>query len=299
LQYAFFAAAIQNAIETHIEDVFSAGELVSVQVTKAAMEKNESFPFVSVDLYEIIGSQARKMSGVDQIIWGPVVDADQYDAWTIYSAENIGWYKASVELYMAEPEEDEEDDRRLEEYDFSDTNYEISSPAEGQDVGPGPWAPIWQVSPPPPSSSAINLDMYAYGTKALDDAVDAFRMGLMTQVIDAESENKDSPRSVVVEPVFEHLLDDETAPIVGHIYSLFTWETYFSSLLPEGVNGFLAVLKNSCGQSFTYALNGKSVRHCEQIYKANSERVNMLIGSHLPLISGRIYGCWRYARYQL
>ncbi len=238
-----------------------------MQVTKAAIEKGEKFPFVTVDMFEVVGSQARKLSGVDQIIWSPKVDVDQFDAWTTYSNENIGWYNASIVQFNAAPEgsedgeegEGEEDDRRLNSYDLSDMNYEISSPG-AESVGPGPWAPIWQVSPPPSASFVINLDMYVYGMRALDEAVDKFRMGLMTQAIAAPGEENVPPRSVVVEPVFEYLFGVETAPIVGHIYSLFSWDHYLKGLLPKGVSGIVAILKNSCGESFTYSLNGTSVR---------------------------------------
>ncbi len=196
-----------------------------------------------------------------------MVGVEDYDAWTIYSTENIGWYNASIGLYVPESEDsedsgedEEDDDRRLEGYDFSDTNYSISSPGEDQNAGPGPWAPVWQVSPPPSSSHIINFDMYAYGTKMVEEAVDKLRMGLMTEVIATSGEEDVPPRCVVVEPVFEHLLDDLTAPIVGHIYSMFSWDSYLVGLLPEGVSGINVVLMNTCGQAFTYNLNGKSVR---------------------------------------
>ncbi len=220
-----------------------------------------------------------------------MVAVEDYDAWTAYATANIGWYNASIGQYVPEESEDSEDSegeeeedveeeneeeeeedeeeghRKIEGYDFSDTNYSISSPGDDQNVGPGPWAPAWQVSPPPPGSYIINLDMYAYGTKTVEEAVDKLRMGLMTEVIATPGEENVPPRCVVVEPVFEHLLDDLTAPIVGHVYSTFSWESYLIGLLPKGVSGINLILMNTCGQAFTYTINGRSVRFELEIYR--------------------------------
>lgn len=229
--------------------------MVSGHVTKAATEKSQKFPFVTVDLFEVVGHQARLISGVDQIIWSPIVDIEEFDEWTNYSTEQIKWYNESIALYLAE----NATSLTVDKYDHSDTDYSISSPIPGMPIGAGPWKPIWQVSPPPNASYVINFDMNAYGTKQIDDAVDGLRMGLMTEVLATPGQENVPPRGAVVEPVFGSLFHEDTAEIVGHIYSLFPWDAYLVNLLPEGVSGITAILKNSCNQSFTYTLNGTSV----------------------------------------
>lgn len=229
--------------------------MVAGQITKAATENNERFPFVTVDLFEVIGSQARQMSGVAEIMWSPMVDAEEYDAWTNFSAETIGWYNESIALYLTEPGHN----LTLANYDFSDADFSITSPIPGMPTSPGPWSPIWQISPPPNTSYVLNLDMYAFGTKILDDAVETFRTGLVSEVIATPGQENVPPSCVVVHPVYAGLFDQNTAEIVGHVYSRFPWDAYLINLLPEGVDGITAVLKNSCDQSFTYALNGTAV----------------------------------------
>jgi hypothetical protein len=63
------------------------------------------------------------------------------------------------------------------------------------------------------------------------------------------------PHSLLAAPVFEEINDPE-AKVVGMTLSVVTWDRYLTNLLPEGVNGLVCVLKNSCGQSYTYVLNG-------------------------------------------
>jgi hypothetical protein len=254
LQYTFFAAAIRNSVESHVRDIFSAGEMVAGQVTKAATEKGEKFPFVTVSLFEVVGRQAREMSGVNEMMWSPMVGSDQYDAWTNYSAENIDWMEESIALYAIEPGHN----RTQEDYMLFDTDFSISGQIPGTPVGPGPWSPIWQISPPPNNTFVINIDMLAFGTQILHDAVEMFRTALMSEVI-ASTDLMKPPECVVVHPVYESLFNKDTAEIVGHVYSLFPWDAYLKNLLPEGVSGITAVLRNSCGQSFTYTLDGTSV----------------------------------------
>ncbi len=278
MQYTFFAATIRNSVESHVHDVFNSGTMVAGQITKAATEKGEKFPFVTVDLFEVVGRQAREMSGVDEMMWCPMVDVGEYDAWTNYSTENLGWLDQSIALYAIEP------GHSLTQGDFqrTDTNYSISNPVPGTSISQGPWSPIWQISPPPTTSHVINVDMLAYETKILVEAIGTFRTGLMSKVIATPGQENVPPRCVVVHPIFESLFHKDTAEIVGHVYSMFLWEAYLVNLLPEGVSGITAVLTNNCGQSFTYSLNGTSVSTltCTAIVEVQ----NRLLPPFFPLL---------------
>jgi hypothetical protein len=66
------------------------------------------------------------------------------------------------------------------------------------------------------------------------------------------------PHSVIMQPVFK-TLNDDSSEIVGIITGVVPWDRYLIDLLPEGVKGITCVLKNSCEQSFTHALNGNEV----------------------------------------
>ena len=42
------------------------------------------------------------------------------------------------------------------------------------------------------------------------------------------------------------------------------WQSYFTNVLPQGQNGVVCILENSCGQSFTYVLHGPQVTYVGQ-----------------------------------
>jgi hypothetical protein len=52
---------------------------------------------------------------------------------------------------------------------------------------------------------------------------------------------------------------DPSSEIVATLMALVPWDSYLAAILPEGVNGLTVVLENSCGQQFTYELNGQKV----------------------------------------
>lgn len=69
------------------------------------------------------------------------------------------------------------------------------------------------------------------------------------------------PHSVLIQPVFRNLGSiNETSEIIGLIQAVVPWDRYLTNLLPEGVDGITCVLKNTCGQAFTYELDGNRVR---------------------------------------
>ena len=50
--------------------------------------------------------------------------------------------------------------------------------------------------------------------------------------------------------------DDDDSPVVGAVGGAFAWDASLRFLLPEGVDGIVAILSNDCNQTFTYLLNG-------------------------------------------
>lgn len=53
---------------------------------------------------------------------------------------------------------------------------------------------------------------------------------------------------------------DDDSDVVGFTYAFLAWDSYFAGILPEGVKGVYAVLRNTCNQSITYVLEGNDVR---------------------------------------
>jgi hypothetical protein len=149
-----------------------------------------------------------------------------------------------------------------------------------------PFYPAWQLSPPPFSSYFVKVSIgvspeFASGLKAADTAKDGvlgettfddrFQLsGLASKeevhealhdtfMVSSDTKTAyERPHGYFFQPLFREIYND-TSDVVGDIIAVIPWDRYFANLVPEGVNGITCVVSNTCGQSFTYYLNGNSV----------------------------------------
>lgn len=63
------------------------------------------------------------------------------------------------------------------------------------------------------------------------------------------------PHSIVMAPVYGSF-DNNSRVLVGVLHGILAWEFYLTDLLPRGIDGIIAILHNSCGQSSTFEIQG-------------------------------------------
>jgi hypothetical protein len=137
--------------------------------------------------------------------------------------------------------------------------------------GDGPFTPITQLYPSPPSFvTNINGSIINYDTSsdmvvnATNTFVNILRdkpvlSGLLPKSLfrDAypETLNAVEPISLFVQPIHS---DFSKTKIVAYIQSIFEWEFLFSEIPYDG-DSILCYVENTCGDSFAYTLHGDSV----------------------------------------
>jgi hypothetical protein len=72
-------------------------------------------------------------------------------------------------------------------------------------------------------------------------------------MIEAATDSNTLPFSIAAQPVYSRLGSD-AKDVVAYIYTAVLWDIYLRNLIPEGVKGIVVVLRNSCGQEYTYEL---------------------------------------------
>jgi hypothetical protein len=196
---------------------------------------------------------------------------------------NEGWYEESKKLAISSSE-----GTQLQSdfapgtplpFIYETTVDENGNPSVMPAVNDPPFYPIWQHSPPPFSPALIKANLPGVLLKAagvaregvLGDSFFSDPSGLTAlaskeedhrafhALVSSDTESAyDRPHVFFYQPVFGEIYDTKSE-IVGYINALITWDGYFTNLLPEGVKGITCVASNTCGQSFTYYLDGKRV----------------------------------------
>jgi hypothetical protein len=238
-----------------------------------------SFPFVRVPQFEVVAAEARQLSASKSILWTPFVDYNaQLNSWTSFAIANTdgptGWLNESRQA-LARNKEDpyyKYKDNFL-EGNVSEFVFRFNKEGDVEAVQePGLMAPIWQLSPPPPNSGLINYDLMAEThIPPIIPILNATRRGFFLE-IDPElgrkvgmltpsnnSIGQDHPHSTFVQPVLSSFEPD--AALVGFVAAIVNWDDFLSRLVPDGINGIVAVLRNSCGDVYTYVLKGRTAQY--------------------------------------
>ena len=265
------------------------------RITRESKTQRETFPFVTVPLFEVLGKQTRETSGIEAMYWAPLINPKENgDDWVNYTHANHGWLEESrmVELQTSGKTWEEKG------YDvgvFSPFVHEVED-SETQTIRRASiedkwWQPIWQTSPPVIRSEMINFNLFSdEETRNTEGAANELRQGVLGRIHDYTSysgvftdkeqhhafhtslvqnvaghdegthSGYSHPHVVLIQPIFEDIMDIENSKIVGHLHALITWDRYVVNLLPEGIKGINVVIRNSCGQVHQYEIIGNSVR---------------------------------------
>ncbi|CAJ1936439.1 unnamed protein product [Cylindrotheca closterium] len=81
-----------------------------------------------------------------------------------------------------------------------------------------------------------------------------------TEEADGEEVIDQIPHSIIMTPVFDNF-DLDRRSMVGVVYSVIPWDKFFINLLPDDVNGIIAVLKDTCGNRYSFVINGKTAAY--------------------------------------
>lgn len=251
-----------------------------------ALNRNDSWPNITVPHFELRGVEINKLGNADQTTFVPLVRKELRQEWEAYAQESQGWLNES--LYWQEElvvhnktqleffERDLQDEPKIPKklWGMEDGESGTKVPLS-YDVDPkyGYFAPVWQQVPAPGGDSSIlNYDLMSRPDfQRLYHGLWESRLPVLSESMDVEwltsgalADHRSDPKSLLMTPVYSffsvkmHERDD----LVGLLVSVIHWKNFFEHLLVEGVNGFELVLSNTCDGTFTYTINGP-----EAIYK--------------------------------
>ena len=263
---------------------FAVLESFSKTVTSYGLSVNESWPLLTLPHFEIRGSDYLDISGAEQVAFAPIVGDGRREAWEAYTVAHQSWIKDGIGLeYLLTVHRPKtpSSDSEGEGGDISPgtnaegfSNIGKAKPIQETiwryapfthraqvELSKGPHAPLWQTYPAPRNSFIVNYNLL--GSSEFQELIDitiSSRKAVLSNVIDnfvlfgsARTTNLD-PKSVVLQPIFASFL--EGASIVGFLIVVIPWHIYFDQVLSKGADPVVCVLRNSCGEVFSYEVSG-------------------------------------------
>ena len=262
-------------VHSETQAIYLAMENFGGTVTSFVLDEEEdSWPFVAIPHFEKRGDLNNKLSMALMLVMSPIVPLLEREAWEDYATTNQGWIQDGL---SSDPKKDYHNGRmeamsapgyELENISYPIWHYGLNG-EHVPDKGRGPYLPVWQMAPAPYNSSIVNYNL-------LDNPVfeKNFRgmertdLPVLSEVTDltflyggAVHDDATHPHCFLMYPIhenFEEVLsnDDNTNPLTGSLTAILAWDRFFVDLLPEEVYGMVIVVKDTCGDVFTYQVDG-------------------------------------------
>ena len=253
-------------MDTEASTAFESALFFSATVTSYALALEARWPNITVPDFELRGSAINTMSKALQITLSPLVAAEDRDQWADYAFAHQNWLDESLlqaeELGIDKYDEGSHSWRQPISRTIQSSNDFMGSDGEEIYV----YAPVWQQSPPPHDPSIVNLDLLQHPVfRRIYRSMKETGRPAFSEVFDLEYLYKSAvkadfvhPCSVLVYPIFPDIAQHENGDgMVAFVTMVLQWDKFFYNVLPEGSNGVIVVLSGSCGEDFSYQLNGR------------------------------------------
>jgi hypothetical protein len=257
VQFANDATELIGISNQNAKNIFGVLGIFSTFISSSARHDNATWPLFTLPDFEHFGEGARDLSGALLLAFTPLVPNDTRAAWETYSVDNQGWIQEGLNVLG---ETASQSTRGI-----SENIYQKTTRSFVPEIELPQYSPVWQLSPAPSDPSLVNFNLFNEPTfKRLVEFAIFTRKSAISEVLDTEQlfgtaapqKGKD-PQSIIVLPVFART-GDPMSDIIGHIVAVIPWGLFFQDVLQEGQNGVYAVLRESCGSSFTYIVNGRN-----------------------------------------
>ena len=224
----------------------------AVTATSLALASQQAWPYVTIPNFAERTEGLRELFDSRLVLFTPVVSFDRA-VWETYATENQGWteeglrFQGSASSFSPIP---------------AGIHQDLRSGIPLSTVAPAPFSPVWQMSPVPDDLKIVNFNLESNDRfLALEQYADSHRISAISDVFpiseilgDSLPLDDNKPRSIALQPIFMDF--DETSAVVGHYLAVIEWERYFSDVLHHGAHGVVVVLKNTCGQVYTFVIEG-------------------------------------------
>jgi CHASE domain len=260
-----YQAMIVQKAGLYSSDMLHAMQTLSSTMTMNAASANQTWPFVTDSLFDVLVHDAihgTKGDLIHSVAFAPLVPNKQRRQWERYSRQHVADASHNESKARIHPTV----------YSTNETyTSDMDSTAETTTIADSFVLPLWQMTPTMHAND-INLDLLSHPkVKLAMDQVLTMRQAALSPLLDfdflippTESEAKthtQQPKAMLVQPIFASLEKDikrtpqsGSISIVGVVVAFFSWEQFLQTVA-KTTPGMFVVLNSSCGQDFSYQIH--------------------------------------------
>lgn len=276
MQFTSYAKEISRIADDNAKAVIGQVHSLSTTVTSIVVHNKFSWPNVSMPHFDRRAREAEGLTGIELLLFVPIVAFDERDGWEEYAWENQGWIDEDLQTLGALDVHPGNISRHIYSYMGNETNGLIASGDSERRLAstsdPDFYVPVWQLGPVPTNASIINLDLNTHPSfqRTINHVLND-KHALLSDVADLRFllENAliyhgidDHPRSYILQPIFSDFRNDSN--VAGFFVADIKWHNFFVNLLPDNKSGILVVVHGTCGGDFSYLINGHEAVYLQE-----------------------------------
>ncbi|CAB9499730.1 Receptor-type guanylate cyclase gcy [Seminavis robusta] len=266
--YGQFARSLADAAMEQQQSLRAACKSLANEITAYSQQSNQSWPYVDLPLFESYAKGFFEHSKAEFIGVQNLVMQDERD-------DFVNWTTARYQDWVEEAHLLRYGNTDLLNTDPARYNPFISRKGPNRTFPPDEERPYYAVrimqSPPMRAyGPTLNLNLATIpGNQEIHDALLELKYETLVSrirpfgAVPAEEHKNfhtdseaDNPHSFMYTPIWREVHNPDSG-IVGTLSSSVAWDASMQDLLPETVTGILSVVRNDCGQVFTYKVSGK------------------------------------------
>jgi class 3 adenylate cyclase len=303
-----FAKQLIDESENNARSVFGQLHILSTTLSTFATDTNQTWPNMTLTHFAVRAAEIREFTGVELVVLAPLVHVDEKEEWERYAWEHQKEAFENDHIYYLGSENQTEQDigtittaiypfptstrqlsgdvhrRRVQDQDHGDHDVPRENNRAGLPAGVS--VPVWQFGPRVRVASLALLDLYSYPpfeiiVNNVFDSNQALLSGIINldvleRYVDLGENDQSKLRSVLAQPVFKSL-HDRNLEVVGFLFGVLRWQDLFENILPQGVDGLVVNMKDSCGAGFSFEINGREALFTEDDRTLDSLYNDMVI----------------------
>ena len=256
-QFHLYADEIVGVSKDNALSTFGILQSISDTATSFANHEDTDWPMVTLPDFSYRSYNYLGVSGVERVVFAPSVLPTELEQWVEYSGANQGWLQEGL-LFGDRHTDITAAPIRDMVWRFSETT---NNPLP--DFSNKPSLPIWQFHPVAKGqdSAVVNYNLRSHPKFERGIFLsESTKKVVLSEVFKKElhvldpSQDFSTPKSVVIQPVLESFAPQ--AAVAGYLLVILPWNVFFKNVLAEGSSPVVCVVDNSCGDVFSYQVNG-------------------------------------------